>query len=207
MIVFGLFSKFGALFLTMPEPIVGGIFCVMFGMIAAVGLSNLQFVDMNSTRNLFVLGFSVFFGLVSQQFCKCSSLLHCFFNHPIFAFKVISKWMQKNSTAIQLGEGYEILSQVITVMLSTSMFVSGFLGFFLDNTVPGTPEERGLVKWRAQFEVSNEGEAAQNSCYELPFGMEWLRKMSWTKYIPCLPTFQGFNLNKVLPIGNSNKTN
>ena len=65
MIIFGLFSKFGALFLTIPSPIVGGIFCVMFGMIAAVGLSNLQFIDLNSTRNLFVLGFSIFFSLVN----------------------------------------------------------------------------------------------------------------------------------------------
>lgn len=47
------------------EPIVGGIFCVMFGMITAVGLSNLQFINLNSTRNLFVLGFSIFFALVT----------------------------------------------------------------------------------------------------------------------------------------------
>lgn len=33
------------------------------GMITAVGLSNLQLVDLNSSRNLFVLGFSMFFGL------------------------------------------------------------------------------------------------------------------------------------------------
>ena len=28
------------------------------------------------------------------------------------------------------------------VLLETSMFVGGVLGFFLDNTIPGTPEER-----------------------------------------------------------------
>ena len=65
MVFLGLFAKFGALFTMIPEPIVGGIFYVMFGMIAAVGLSNLQFVDLNSSRNLFILGFSLFFGLVS----------------------------------------------------------------------------------------------------------------------------------------------
>jgi xanthine/uracil permease len=65
MIAFALVSKIGTFFLTIPEPIVGGIFCVLFGMIASVGLSNLQFVDMNSTRNLIVLGFSIFFGLVT----------------------------------------------------------------------------------------------------------------------------------------------
>lgn len=40
----------------------------MVGMITAVGLSNLQFVDMNSSRNLFVLGFSMFFGLTLPNY-------------------------------------------------------------------------------------------------------------------------------------------
>ena len=34
------------------------------GMISGVGLSNLQFVDLNSSRNLFVLGSALFFGFV-----------------------------------------------------------------------------------------------------------------------------------------------
>ena len=65
MLFVGILSKFGAIFLTIPQPIVGGVYCIMFGTIAAVGLSNLQFVDLNSTRNLFVLGFSMFMALVS----------------------------------------------------------------------------------------------------------------------------------------------
>ena len=51
-------------YLTIPTPIIGGIFCIMFGIITAVGLSNLQFVDLNSSRNLLVAGFSIFFALV-----------------------------------------------------------------------------------------------------------------------------------------------
>ena len=37
-------------------------------MIAAVGLSNLQFVDLNSSRNLFIIGFSFFFGLTLPKY-------------------------------------------------------------------------------------------------------------------------------------------
>ena len=48
MILLGLFPFIGAVLLTIPEPIVGGVYCVMFGTITAVGLSNVQFVDMNS---------------------------------------------------------------------------------------------------------------------------------------------------------------
>ena len=70
MIFLSLFGKFGALFTTVPDPIVGGIFMVMFGMIASVGLSALQYVDMNSVRNLFVLGCAIFMGLVIPFWVK-----------------------------------------------------------------------------------------------------------------------------------------
>lgn len=80
MLLLGLFGKFGALFTTIPDPIVGGVFMVMFGMITAVGISNLQFVDMNSSRNLFVLGFSLMLGMA------------------------LPYWVEKNKTAIDTGE-------------------------------------------------------------------------------------------------------
>ena len=64
MILLSVIGKFGALFATVPDPVIGGIFIIMFGMIAAVGLSSLQYVDLSSMRNLFVLGTSLFMGLV-----------------------------------------------------------------------------------------------------------------------------------------------
>ena len=54
-IVFGVIGKIGALFATIPTPIIGGVFYVMFGLISAVGISNLQVVDLNSSRS--ALGF------------------------------------------------------------------------------------------------------------------------------------------------------
>lgn len=59
MLVAGSVCKFGALFASIPEPVVASIFWVMFSLITAVGLSTLQFVNMNSSRNLFVVGFSL----------------------------------------------------------------------------------------------------------------------------------------------------
>ena len=73
MMVIGVLGKFGALFVSIPDPIVGGTFMVMFGMIAAVGISNLQFADVNSSRNLFIVGFSIVFGLGLPNYMK---------NHP-----------------------------------------------------------------------------------------------------------------------------
>jgi nucleobase transporter 1/2 len=57
-------GKVGAVFISIPEPIVGGVFCVVFATVTAVGLSNLQGVDLNSPRNIFIIGVSIFFGLV-----------------------------------------------------------------------------------------------------------------------------------------------
>ena len=117
----GVCSKVGALFVTIPEPIIGGIFSVMFGIITAVGLSNLQFVDLNSTRNLFILGFSLFFSLV------------------------LPKWMEIEENQKSINTGSVTLDNVITVILTSSMFLAMSLGFVLDNSIPGTPEERGMI--------------------------------------------------------------
>ncbi len=48
---------------------------------------------------------------------------------------MIGQWVGDHRDAVSTG--VELLDQLITVLLSTSMFVSGFLGFLLDNTVPG----------------------------------------------------------------------
>ena len=68
MIILALFGKFGALFSTIPKPVIGGVFCCMFGMITAVGISNLQYVNLNSVRNLFIVGFALIMGLVIPDF-------------------------------------------------------------------------------------------------------------------------------------------
>ncbi len=119
MILLGTVSKFGALFTTIPQPIVGGMYCAMFGMIAAVGLSNLQFVDLNSPRNLFILGFAFFMGLSVPEY---------FGQHP----------MQFNPIW---------LANIINTLGSTGMAVGAFSALILDNTIPGTVEERGLNAW------------------------------------------------------------
>ena len=70
MIILGLLGKFGALFSTIPDPVIGGVFCCMFGVITAVGISNLQFVNLNSVRNLFIVGFSLIMGLVIPDYLE-----------------------------------------------------------------------------------------------------------------------------------------
>lgn len=124
MIVLGTVSKFGALFTTIPNPIVGGMYCAMFGMIASVGLSNLQFIDLNSARNLFILGFAFFMGLSVPEYFSANPLI--------------------------FEEGWEWLASIINTLGSTGMAVGAFIALILDNTIPGTDEERGLTAWGKQ---------------------------------------------------------
>lgn len=42
MILMGMLGKIGAIFTTIPTPVIGGMFMVMFGVITAAGISNLQ---------------------------------------------------------------------------------------------------------------------------------------------------------------------
>ena len=73
LVVIGVVGKLGALFVSIPDPIVGGVFTVMFGMVAAVGISNLQFADLNCSRNLFTVGFSLLLGLALPHYMKTHS--------------------------------------------------------------------------------------------------------------------------------------
>jgi len=66
MILLSLSGKIGGFFASIPDPIVGGMFTVHFALIIGVGLSNLQKVDLTSSRNIFIVGLSLFISLVSE---------------------------------------------------------------------------------------------------------------------------------------------
>ncbi|XP_023609277.1 solute carrier family 23 member 1-like isoform X5 [Myotis lucifugus] len=160
LLLMGVFGKIGAAFATIPTPVIGGMFIVMFGIIAAIGISNLQHVDMNSSRNLFVFGFSIYCGLT------------------------IPNWVNKNSDLLQTG--ILQLDQVIHVLLTTGMFVGGFLAFLLDNTIPGSLEERGLLAW-SQAQGSEETTRVLE-IYGLPCGIGTkCCTSSCTRFLPFWP--------------------
>ncbi|NXH03998.1 S23A1 protein, partial [Loxia leucoptera] len=165
MLLLGTIGKFTALFASLPDPVLGGMFCTLFGMITAVGLSNLQFVDMNSSRNLFVLGFAMFFGLTLPNYLD---------SHPG-----------------AINTGVPELDQILTVLLTTEMFVGGTIAFVLDNTIPGTQEERGLVQWKAGAHSDSTSSASLRS-YDFPFGMGAVRSSRWLRKVPICPVFTGF---------------
>jgi nucleobase transporter 1/2 len=93
-------------------------------MIAAVGISNLQFVDLNSSRNLFIVGFAFFMGLS------------------------VPYWANTVTIAEGLPLWQETLEDIVLTIAKTGMAVAAICAGVLDNTVPGTKEERGLLAWK-----------------------------------------------------------
>lgn len=124
LILLGLLSKFGALVATIPGPVVGGLYCALFGLIASVGLSATAKADLTSQRNLMIIGFTLFMGFVVPAYFKGS---------PGFF-----------EGANLVIEGAPWLADMIRTIGSTGMAVAAIFGLLLDNLIPGTDEERGI---------------------------------------------------------------
>jgi len=145
MLIIPIVAKFGAVLATLPKPVVGAMFVGLFGMIASVGLSNLQIVNLNNSRNLFIIGISFFAGL--------SVPYH--FSPLLSANAVPIDW----SAA---GTFFKVLGDILQAILTTGMAVTAILGMILDNMLPGaTRAERGLEVWEkeASEEAWQEAEA------------------------------------------------
>ncbi|KAK8384920.1 hypothetical protein O3P69_014468 [Scylla paramamosain] len=167
MLLTGMCGKLCAVFASIPLPVLGGCLMFMFSLVTGIGLAPLQLICLRSPRNLFVLGFSLFIALA------------------------VPDWLEKNPGAVQTG--YQMIDQGLTSLLQTSLFVGGLSGMILDNTIPGTIEERGLTNWQ-YFQQSRKSSTSEPAdiCYDLPFGMTHIERWNWTKYVPFLPTFGGF---------------
>lgn len=131
MLIIPIVGKFGAILATLPQPVVGAMFVGLFGMIASVGLSNLQIVNLNNSRNLFIIGLSFFCGL--------SFPYH--FNPQLSAGAIPIDWSS-------YGTFSDVLGDIFQAILTTGMAVTAIVGIILDNLLPGaTKAERGLEVW------------------------------------------------------------
>ena len=124
----GMFSKFGAFVATIPEPIVGALYCALFGLISAIGIQQLAKADLNSERNLMIAGFSLFMGL---------SIPAYFAGVPALGYAPGTETIN-----VILPQG---IAGIVNSIGSTGMAVAAIIGLILDNLIPGTAEERGIV--------------------------------------------------------------
>jgi len=147
MIVVGFVGYFGQAIATIPDPIVGGLFVAMFGQIVAVGVSNLKHVDLDSSRNTFIIGFALFVGLAIPAYMGGVGDAEAF-RAGVSGVPVVGPLL-----------GERLIADTIYVIGSTGMAVGGLSALVLDNTIPGSREERGLAAWERLTEDDDEFES------------------------------------------------
>jgi nucleobase transporter 1/2 len=120
LVFLGIFGKFGGAVATIPRPVVGGLYCILFGLIAALGLRTVVKADLEEMRNILIIGFILYMGL----------------SLPVYF---------ENAT-IEIASA-PWLAQLIKTVGSTGIAVTAILGLILDNLIPGSREMRGQSKY------------------------------------------------------------
>ncbi|XP_045368025.1 solute carrier family 23 member 3 isoform X6 [Camelus bactrianus] len=156
---FGLSPRLAQLLTTIPLPVVGGVLGVTHAVVLSTGFSSFHVADIDSGRNVFIVGFSIFMALL------------------------LPRWFRE--APVLLSTGWSPLDVLLRSLLTESIFLAGLLGFLLENTIPGTWLERGLSQGLPSPFTAQEAQVPQKSRkkadqeYELPFPIQNL--------CPCIP--------------------
>ncbi|XP_073927861.1 solute carrier family 23 member 3 isoform X2 [Castor canadensis] len=144
----GLSPKLAQLLTSIPLTVVGGVLGVTQAVVLSAGFSSFHLADIDSGRNVFIVGFSIFMALL------------------------LPRWLRENPVSIDTGWNFPDV--LLRSLLAEPIFLAGLLGFFLENTVSGTLLERGLdqghptsfTAQQARFPLKSRKKAAQE--YGLP---------------------------------------
>ncbi|KAL3695409.1 hypothetical protein R1sor_009485 [Riccia sorocarpa] len=149
MIVFSIFGKFGGLFASIPVPLFAGFFTILFGIVAAVGISSLHFVNMNKTRNLFIVGFALYMG----------------FSVPFYFYQ----YRQSAGYGPVHTDG-KWFNDIVNVFFSSNAIVALLIAALLDNTMRSkqiTAKDRGMHWFHRFHEFSKD--PRNEEFYKLPY--------------------------------------
>ncbi len=119
LIIMGFFWKFGTLVATIPQPVIGGAYIALFGVIGGLGIQVLSRADLSSMRNIMIISFGFLIGLGLPGWIQA---------HPLTTNSIAWKW----------------LIDILNGILGTGMAVGGLSAAILDNIIPGTDVERGI---------------------------------------------------------------
>ncbi|XP_062974741.1 solute carrier family 23 member 3 [Elgaria multicarinata webbii] len=166
-VLLGLSPRLMGLLTTIPLGIHGGVLCVTYSVAVGTGVSYFQYTDIDSGRNIFIVGFTMFMGLL------------------------VPKWLF--TAPGSLATGWISVDLFLLSLLMVPAFITGFLSFFLENTVSGTLQERGLLNHSSSFKPETRENSLHQSGkdpaqrHELPPGL-WKHLLhSWCKNFPfCL---------------------
>ncbi|GLT61739.1 hypothetical protein SLA2020_344220 [Shorea laevis] len=149
MIFFSVFGKFGAVAASIPVPILGALYCVLFSYVSSAGLGFLQFCNLNSFKTKFILGFSIFMGISVPQYFREYYRGGLRSNHIHH-----STWF----------------NDIITVIFMSHTTVAALVSFFFDLTLSRENDESRKdcgLKWWEKFSIYN-SDVRNDEFYALP---------------------------------------
>ncbi|KAK2108446.1 hypothetical protein P7K49_013611 [Saguinus oedipus] len=130
----------------------GGVLGVTQAVVLSAGFSSFYLADIDSGRNIFIVGFSIFMALL------------------------LPRWFRE--APILFSTGWSPLDVLLHSLLTQPIFLAGLSGFLLENTIPGTQLERGLSQGLPSPFTAQEAPMPQKSrdkaaqVYRLPFHIQ-----------------------------------
>ncbi|XP_019185662.1 PREDICTED: nucleobase-ascorbate transporter 11 [Ipomoea nil] len=171
LILFSFVGKVGAILASIPLALAAAVLCFVWALIVALGLSTLQYTPQTASfRNIMIVGVSLFLGFsipaYFQQYQPESSLILPGYLIPYAA-----------ASNGPVHSGNAQFNFALNALMSMNMVVTLLVAFVLDNTVPGTRQERGVYIWSNTEDIA--ADPSSFSDYSLPskFG----RCFRWAK--------------------------
>ncbi|NWH63803.1 S23A3 protein, partial [Geococcyx californianus] len=109
--VLGMSPRLAGLLTCIPLAVHGGVLCITYAVAVGTGISYFQYADIDSGRNIFIVGFAMFMALL------------------------VPRWF--SVAPAHLTTGWVPLDLLFLSLLMVPVFLTGFLSFFLENTVSG----------------------------------------------------------------------
>ncbi|KAH0716090.1 hypothetical protein KY284_008995 [Solanum tuberosum] len=172
LILFSFVGKIGAILASIPQALAAAVLCFTWALIVALGLSTLQYTQNASSRNIIIVGVSLFFGLsvpaYFQQYAPETGLILPGYLIPYAA---------ASNGPVHTGNSQ--FNFAMNALLSLNMVVTLLVAFVLDNTVPGSRQERGVYVWSKAEDIMTDPSSLLD--YSLPSSVA--RCFHWAKCV------------------------
>ncbi|CAH9093645.1 unnamed protein product [Cuscuta epithymum] len=172
LIILSFAGKVGAIIASIPQALAAAILCFIWALVMALGLSTMQYTQTASFRNIMIVGVSLLLGFsipsYIQQYQPVSSL-------------ILPAYLLPYATASSgpVHTGSTQFDFALNALMSLNMVVTLLVAFILDNTVPGTRQERGVYIWSTTEDIT--ADPSSFSDYSLP--RKVARCFRWAKCI------------------------
>lgn len=172
LIVLSFVGKVGGFVASMPKVIVAGLLCYMWTMLVALGLSTLRYSATGSSRNMLIVGLSLFLSLSVPSYFQQYGR-----GHSTNLEKQFQPYIVGAKGPIQTGT--HGLNFFLNTVFSLHMVIAFAVALILDNTVPGSRQEKGAYSWSRSRGARTEPAVVKD--YGLPFGLS--RFFLWARWV------------------------